>query len=106
MRVFAERREQVGDDAAAAGSDLGGDGHAGGDRLGAAIGQERRALERDVRDIGRRGIAFPGPGLAPRGALVAENAIAAPHDPASRRNSLRSSALRLLRLLILQMPQY
>ena len=83
MDIFAERRKQVVDDAAAAGFDLGGDGHAGGDRLGAAIDQERRAVERDVRDIGRRGIPLPGAGFAPRGALVAENAIAAA-PPAGR----------------------
>ena len=57
MDIFAERREGVVDDAAAAGFDLGGDRHAGGDRRLAAIDQERCAVERDMRDRGRRGIA-------------------------------------------------
>ena len=37
MDILAERREEIVDDAAAAGFDLGGDRHAGGDRLLAPI---------------------------------------------------------------------
>ena len=79
MDILAERREEIVDDAAAAGFDLGGDGHAGGDRLGVAIDQERCPVERDMRDIGRRGIALPSAGFAPRGVLVAEADIAVLH---------------------------
>ena len=79
MDILAERREEVVDDAAAAGLDLGGDGHARGDRLLAAIDQERCPVERDMGDIGRRGIPLPGAGFAPRGVLVAEADIAVLH---------------------------
>ena len=51
MDIFAERREEIVDDAAAAGFDLGGDRHARGDRLGVAINMQRRPIERDMGDM-------------------------------------------------------
>ncbi len=60
MHILAERHKEIVGDAAAAGFDLGGNRHAGGDRLLAAIDAQRRPVERDMGDVDRRGLALPG----------------------------------------------